>query len=230
MRRVSFASSLALVASLALVGCGGSSPYEEPDAEAVEGTGELPDGAVERALNPGDAGTVGPANLDGDEANAGETNGAGVVAGETNGAGAVAAKPVSYEQFLEVVAAADGPVLVDCWGTWCPNCHKAFPHTVALAGEHADEGLTVVSLAFDSAEKADGVAGFLTEWGAGRLVNLRTDDGGETPQWDDLIDAAGGGAFPLYLVFNADGQRVAGLSGGATEAELDAAVRSVLGG
>ena len=59
-----FGSALALFV-LPLAGCeGGASPYEDQGAEATEGTGEVPDGALNRALDPGDAGTVGEANLE----------------------------------------------------------------------------------------------------------------------------------------------------------------------
>ena len=198
-----------------LTGCtDGSGPYAVEDAGAEEGTADLPAGAVERALNPGEAGTVGDEE---DEE---------VVPEGTAGDG-VSVRPVSYDELRAVIAAADGPVLVDCWATWCVHCREAFPHTVALAEEHAGEGLTVISLAFDPEEKEGEIEAFLTEQRAAGLTNLRTADGGESPQWNPL----GGMSLPVYLIFDADGAEVARVVGGgeAKAAELDAAVRAALG-
>ena len=217
-RSVLFAPLLASVAALGAAGCGEGSPYAAEDSQATEGTGELPEGAVNRSLNPGDAGTVGEPedepheSADGDEPADGD---------------AVTAKPVSYEQFREVIEAADGPVLVDCWATWCQHCREAFPHTVKLAREHADDGLTVVSLAYNGPQEDGQIAEFLTEQEAGGLTNLRTDDGGNSDQWEPL----GGAALPILLVFDAEGNEVARITGGGEEAErkLDAAVKAALG-
>ena len=234
MRRSPFAPLLAAsaLASLGLIGCGDTSPYADPDAQATEGTGETPDGAVNRALDPGDAGTVGPANLDGepdgDEAGP-TTEGAAATGGAAVGGEPVTARPVSYEQFREIVAAADGPVLVDIWGTWCEHCREAFPHTVALARDHADEGLTVISLAFDTEEKQAEIERFLTESRAGSLTNLRAADGGDGEPWHAIL---GNGSFPILLVFDAAGEQVAVVNGSdeRARAELDAAVGRALGG
>lgn len=239
MRRLPFAPSFAaacVAVPLALAGCGGAtSPYADSDAEATEGTGELPEGALNRSLDPGDAGTVGPANLegepDGEEAGATTEAGSRMDAEGADDAEPVTAKPVSYEEFQAIVDAADGPVLVDVWADWCIPCREAFPHTVALAKEHADDGLSVVSLAMNSEEDLGEVQKFLTEAGAGQLTNLYTDDGGNSAQWDPLAGPMGL-PLPTVLIFDAEGNetaRVVGAGSGA-EAELDAAIEAALGG
>lgn len=235
MLRRLFAPSLFVAAALALpialAGCGGSSPYVDEDAEATEGTGETPDGAVNRSLNPGDAGTVGPGNLegepDGDEAGMTAED---VMNDPTTDVAAepVTAKPVSYEEFRKIVEAAEGPVLVDCWADWCMPCREAFPHTVALAEKRAEDGLTVVSLAFNNDQEADAVNEFLTDVSATPVTNLRTGDGGDTEAWEPLEVSA----LPTLLIFNADGEEIGRIVGGgpAAEAELDAKIASALEG
>ncbi|QDT14809.1 TlpA family protein disulfide reductase [Alienimonas californiensis] len=245
MRRYPFVPTLAaafVVGPLLLTGCSeGTSPYVDEAAEATEGTGEFPDGAVNRSLDPGDAGTVGPANLDGEPD--GDEAGATTEGMNTEGANAegmnetapagppVTAKPVSYEELRSLIEAADGPVLVDMWADWCAPCREAFPHTVALAREHKEDGLTVISLAFNSEKDLDAVQSFLTEVGAGELTNVYTEDGGESEQWDPLA-GPDGLPLPTLLVFNADGEEVARIIGGGEgpRAELDAAVADALGG
>ena len=43
-------------------------------------------------------------------------------------------------------------VLVDIWGTWCPNCRTAVPSLVALQEKYRDEGLFVVGVNFEYEE------------------------------------------------------------------------------
>ncbi|MFH5805115.1 thioredoxin domain-containing protein [Alienimonas sp. DA493] len=237
MRRSPFVPTLAaalVVVPLALVGCSeDTSPYVDEDAEATEGTGEFPAGAVNRSLDPGDAGTVGPETLDsepdGDEAGATTE---GMSEEESAAAGPpVTATPVSYEELRTIIESADGPVLVDVWADWCVPCREAFPHTVELARKYKDDGLTVVSLAFNSEEDLDAVQGFLTEAGAGELTNVYTEDGGEGAQWDPLAGPEGL-PLPTLIVFNDQGEEVARIVGAGDEprAELDAAVAQAVGG
>ena len=209
-----FGSALALFV-LPLAGCeGGASPYEDQGAEATEGTGEVPDGAVNRALNPGDAGTVGEANLEDDGT------------ASTSDAD-VSAKVVDYDGFRAELAKLKGSVvLVDAWATWCGPCREGFPHTVELERKLADRGVKVVTLAHDVADDAGEVDAFLAEQGADRLINLRTDDGGDVGGSFDALKVP---ALPTYIVFGPDGEEVARVAGEKNyEAKLDAALQDAL--
>ncbi|MEM9702611.1 MAG: TlpA disulfide reductase family protein [Planctomycetota bacterium] len=176
-----------------------------------------------------------PIGLSGCEDSPGPTGEKVEAAGDSTDAGTAGdatdsfvAKPVSYEEFQAILAGADGPVLVDCWAEWCKPCRKGFPHTVALAEKHADDGLTVVSLAFNDATEQAEVDEFLTSVNADAVINLRTDDGGgDGTAWDALRVIG----LPTLLLYNAAGEEVARLGGSEDlEAEVDAAVADVLGG
>ena len=209
---------------LPLAGCeGGASPYEDEGAEATEGTGEVPDGALNRALDPGDAGTVGEANLADPPPADDDSDDDRAAAGDAG----VSAKVVDYDGFRAELAGLRGSVvLVDAWATWCRPCREGFPHTVELERKLADRGVKVVSLAGDVADDHAAVEEFLTEQNAGRLINLRADDGGDVDGPWAPLDL---GVMPTLLVYDAAGAEVARLTGGeATEANLDAALQTAL--
>ncbi len=52
---------------------------------------------------------------------------------------------VDDETYDELVRAAKGPILVDCWAAWCGPCRKTTPIIRALAKDYA-ETLTVAKL------------------------------------------------------------------------------------
>jgi thioredoxin 1 len=73
--------------------------------------------------------------------------------GKRKGTGKVLA--ATDEDFDRKVAAAEGPVLVDLWATWCGPCLALGPVLDELAVEFAD-GLTVIKVDIDqSPEIAD---------------------------------------------------------------------------
>ena len=58
-------------------------------------------------------------------------------------------RAVTDTTFDEVVGAADRPVVVDVWATWCPHCHALEPMLASVADDYAD-GLAVVALDADA--------------------------------------------------------------------------------
>ncbi len=68
-------------------------------------------------------------------------------------------------------------VVLDCWSTSCPPCVREFPRLVALQERHGDD-VACLSLSFDyegigaPEDVRQRVETFLTEVGAGRVVNL----------------------------------------------------------
>ena len=56
---------------------------------------------------------------------------------------------LTVETFDEVVAGADGPVLVDFWAEWCGPCKMIAPILDEIASEHT--GLSIVKVNVDEA-------------------------------------------------------------------------------
>lgn len=119
-------------------------------------------------------------------------------------AGEVTITPVTPEELQQVLdqhKAAGKVVLLDCWATWCVPCRKGFPHTVALSREHADEGLEVISLAFESDPDApERVLEFLKEQDA-TFMNYISALGDEQSAFD-AFDVT---SLPHYRVYGRDG-------------------------
>ena len=136
----------------------------------------------------------------------------------------------SHEEFLAELGRHRGDVvLLDCWATWCPPCRAGFPHSVALAEEHGDRGLTVISVAFDEPDDADAVREFLDQSDAGGLVNLVSATGASSEAFEQY-DVTGG-ALPHLKVYGRDGTVAATFGGTGKKSppeEVAAAVEAAL--
>lgn len=115
-----------------------------------------------------------------------------------------------------------GKVLVlNFWAPWCPPCRKEIPDFIRLQARHGKAGLQFVGVALDDPDK---VAAFVDKTGINYPILLGGDEG------STLSLAAGNrlGGLPFTAVFDRRGNAVATLTGGVTEARLEALVKPLL--
>jgi thiol-disulfide isomerase/thioredoxin len=99
-------------------------------------------------------------------------------------------------------------MLVDCWATWCLPCVEQLPHSVALAKEHAADGLAVVTLDFDDPDAIEQVRKLLAgaDAGATNVINLQCKLG---PSPDSMTAfEITSGALPHYKLYDRAGKLV----------------------
>lgn len=148
-------------------------------------------------------------------------------------------KPVSLadERFRGKV------VLVDIFGTWCPNCHDEAPVLVDLYKKYHKDGLEIVMLAYeytpDTARNARQIEIFRKKYGIEFTILMAgTTADGEIAR--TLPQLVGFGAYPTTIFIGRDGRVAkihAGFSGPATGArfpevkrEMEEHVKELLGG
>jgi peroxiredoxin len=119
----------------------------------------------------------------------------------------VVLRTVDKSGFEKVVKQHRGKVVfVDFWGTWCINCLKRFPHTIALHRQYQKDGLRVISVAleFEPTETKDKVLDQLKKQKA-TFDNLLSDE-----PLEDAIETFNikGGGLPEYWLLGRDGKLI----------------------
>ncbi len=115
-----------------------------------------------------------------------------------------------------------GKVLVlNFWAPWCPPCRKEIPDFMRLQDRHGQAGLQFVGIALDEPDK---VTAFVDETGINYPILLGAEEAAA------LSMAAGNrlGGLPFTVVFDRRGNALATLTGGVTEARLEALVKPLL--
>lgn len=97
-------------------------------------------------------------------------------------------------------------VLIDVWGSWCAPCRTALGFLEELHDEHADDGLTILGVAFeyetDPAERRRALRALVEAEGIG----YRILDGGTTADVaTSLPSLEGFRGFPTMIVVGRDG-------------------------
>jgi thiol-disulfide isomerase/thioredoxin len=123
-------------------------------------------------------------------------------------------------------------VLVDFWATWCGPCVEQLPHTIELARQLSERGLTVVTVSLDDPSESMRVSAFLRSQGAAVATNL-VSQFGASPQSIEAFDISGG-AVPHYKLYDRSGQlrHSYGVDPSAaqqyTQQEINAAIEQLL--
>lgn len=107
-----------------------------------------------------------------------------------------------------LAALGEGPMVVNVWATWCPPCLQEMPTIAALSKAYKDKGLTVVAVSVDGPEKAAQARDLLQELSGGELPFLIEPS-------RELGFALRTQGMPITVLYDAQGQEVARLLGGA---------------
>jgi|ERR1043165_7344819 thiol-disulfide isomerase/thioredoxin len=113
----------------------------------------------------------------------------------------VSLKPVSLDEFLDVLKANKGKVVViDFWATWCPPCRASFPHHVELHREYQDKDVVCMSVSLDKLSDKDEALTFLRRHKA-TFPNFIPDD--RKDAWLDHWQIDG---IPALMVYDRSGE------------------------
>lgn len=145
----------------------------------------------------------------------------------------VTLQTVDKAGFDKVIDGHKGQVVfVDFWGTWCISCLERFPHTVELHNKYHNDGLRVVTVAFefDPVVNEEDALQKLKELNA-TFDNLLSDEPLEDAV--NTYDISGGGLPEIWL-FGRDGKLLRKFTNEdpnnpIDDAEVDKAVRAALG-
>ncbi|MBI2318605.1 MAG: TlpA family protein disulfide reductase [Betaproteobacteria bacterium] len=112
-------------------------------------------------------------------------------------------------------------LVVNFWATWCEPCREEVPALVRTQSKFAANGLAIVGIAIDSADK---VRDFGKEYGVNYTLLLGA------LETVDLVRGLGNraGGLPFTLVMSKGGRLVTAHLGAISEADLERAVRRAL--
>ena len=108
--------------------------------------------------------------------------------------------------------------LVNFWATWCAPCEREMPSLAALESEKGSEDFQVIAISVDSSEDRAYARERLAELSGGVLDFYLA----PPENWDIVYDAGAKG-FPTTVIYDADGQEIARLSGEAKWDSYEAA-------
>ncbi len=95
-------------------------------------------------------------------------------------------------------------VLVDFWATWCGPCVEQLLHTMELADQYRDRGLTVICVSCDEPSELEPVRALLQSKGAGVVENLVSQFGGSQQSMEAFEISSG--ALPAYKLYDRNGK------------------------
>jgi thiol-disulfide isomerase/thioredoxin len=127
----------------------------------------------------------------------------------------LARQPQKLEQWLGKV------VVVNFWAPWCPPCRKEIPGFIALQKQYGERGLQFVGIALD---QDDPVRAYVAQAGFNYPILLGAEAAFQ------LSQAAGNpaGGLPYTVVFDRQGNAIAGITGVVSQTRLEGLLRPLL--
>lgn len=110
-------------------------------------------------------------------------------------------------------------VLVNVWATWCAPCLTEMPTLAALATQYKDKGLLVVPISIDEPGKAAQARAMLQNLSGGAL-GFYIEPSKQLPF--ALLPKGKALGVPITILYDAKGQELARLTGGADWASPEA--------
>lgn len=101
---------------------------------------------------------------------------------------------------------AERVLFVTLWGTWCPPCVSEIPTLNDLQRRYADDGLTVVAIAFEKIEPPDQRRQHLRDFAREHSIEYLILDGGDVTEFADalpMLDDVKG--LPIEIVIDRSG-------------------------
>lgn len=117
------------------------------------------------------------------------------------------------------------PLLVNFWARWCLPCRREIPDLAAVHARYRGRGLVVVGIAVEDDANRDSVREFATAY----ELNYTSLIGG-MPASIDLMQTLGNGksGLPFTVVIDRGGRIRSSKLGAMSQAEMVAAIQSVL--
>lgn len=134
----------------------------------------------------------------------------------------VVAAPIA-DVMARAKASGAAATIVNVWATWCGPCREEFPGLLAVARNHPDVRLVLVSADFDTEIAA--VRAFLREQGVTDTSYFKAD---ADQAFIDGVDPRWSGALPATVVFDATGRSIAFWEGAADSARFEQALAAAL--
>lgn len=108
--------------------------------------------------------------------------------------------------------------LVNFWATWCGPCEREMPSLAALESAKGSDNFQVIAISVDATEDKDYAIQRLQELTGGVLDFYFA----PPENWDVVYDAGARG-FPTTIIYDANGEEIARLSGEAQWDSYEAA-------
>lgn len=112
-------------------------------------------------------------------------------------------------------------LVVNFWAPWCPPCRQEIPDFIRMQTQLGKQGVQFVGIALDEADK---VSAFVDESGINYPILLGNSAA------TSMSYSAGNrlGGLPYTVLFDRRGNAVATLTGGVTQARLEALLKPLL--